>query len=983
MGKAISGILLSLILSLGGGLAVAQNNSQDSAKGGTKVKSSSDSAPKTRISDEPADNLNPQKEDTLPTLEEILNRMGTSSSPPPVQQNPTPPPKGQRLEIINADLFAYKEIRNRPIRRLIGNVHLRQDTTDFLCDSAYQYLDSNQIEAFSNVKIILKDTMQIRSQFLSYKGNTKVAEFYQNVILTKGKTVLKTNRLTYFRNENYSFYSSGGTLTDGDNVLKSKRGYYYPDDKIAFFKGDVTLENKEFSMKTDTLGYDTGNETAIFNAPTQIQDQGDNLIYTERGFYDTHYGLALFYHNPYMRDSTYQMYADTFFYDRKLDFGRAKGKVELTKLDSTIKVFGNYGEFEQIGNQVMITDSAYAVQVMDKDTLYLLADTLWTHEDSIPGKKKGEKVALKYLRAFGDVHFYMNDLQGANDSLVYFMEDSLIIFMKKPFLWSGEQQLTGDTIRVYLKKQQIDSLWAGKKAFLISKEDTIGFNQMKGKWLSAKFRKNKLSFLRIQENTESMYFAKDSKNEYMGMNQAKCNAMTVRFKENKPSRISFISQAEGVFSPLHEVIFKENQLEGFNWRPDKRPEKPRGIYFGPRMPQPEKTVFDSLDTEANVLREILDKAEQLRDEFQAKRAQDSINAVRDSLKALGMGEDISQESDNGKPKNSSSKSTKGEKNGPEKKKDKAKDQDKEAKPEPKKKVTKEEKEKAAAQKKKDARSRKAKRKQEKLRKKAAKAAEKDRKRKEREKEKSEPLNGDTLTTSGKSRPVEKVNSNSEPEKDNLEGQTLPKNAEPQNDKPGNGEPRKETALPENENKESQLVDSREEPGTSENISETKQEPVTVETRTDPTIPEKTAGDPVVTPQKEPNISEKTAEEPVAEPREKPTISEKMVEETTTETKEEPSITETQEKPPLAEKSVENKISTKEVSQPENSEKDDPVTEKEDKTAREGQNINVSPAQTGATKEEKWISKQKKKLAKDQERLQKKALKMRRKIDQGK
>ncbi|MEM7040945.1 MAG: OstA-like protein, partial [Bacteroidota bacterium] len=162
--------------------------------------------------------------------------------PANVAQN-TPP--GQepenRLEIISTKVFRFGHFGKDSIkiRKLLGNVHLRQDTTDFLCDTAYQYIDSNYVEAWSNVRINMKNGRTITANRLTYNGRTKILNLYGRVVLEDSTVKLETERLTYYRIPDYGYYPTPGKVTTGENILTSERGFYYPSREMAYFKDSV------------------------------------------------------------------------------------------------------------------------------------------------------------------------------------------------------------------------------------------------------------------------------------------------------------------------------------------------------------------------------------------------------------------------------------------------------------------------------------------------------------------------------------------------------------------------------------------------------------------------------------------------------------------------------------------------------------------------------------------------------------------------
>ena len=253
------------------------------------------------------------------------------------------------VEIKNADLFESKRVgkEKRPVRKLVGNVHFVHDSTDMYCDSAYQFLDSNYIEAYSNVRIHSQrsDSMKIRSEKLVYYSESRVLELVDSIYFTDNAVSLETQRLTYYREDNYGEYFEGGVLKDSANTLSSERGYYYQNENLALFKEKVKLENDDYILETDTLAYNTNTDIAYFHAPTLIYDEKSEL-YTEQGWYDTRNEIAYLFQNPYAQDTVNRLSADTIYYNHAADSGWARKDVQLRDLDKELYVYGQYGQFQ-------------------------------------------------------------------------------------------------------------------------------------------------------------------------------------------------------------------------------------------------------------------------------------------------------------------------------------------------------------------------------------------------------------------------------------------------------------------------------------------------------------------------------------------------------------------------------------------------------------------------------------------------------------
>ncbi len=529
-----------------------------------------------------------------------------------------------RLKIVNADILSFQRVDGVSLQKLIGNVELLQDSTTFLCDSAYYYEEDNRIEAFDNVKVIMPDSVTMVAERATYDGQTRIAEVFDKITLTDRSVTLTTDHLIYDRNEKFGYYDESGTLIDEETELTSIFGYYYPDEDMAYFREEVVLTSPDYTLYTDTLAYDTDLKIARFVTLTKIVSQNGD-IETTSGNYNTEARRVNLFARSQVKDSTYILSADTLFYDDELNMGFGIGRVVVDQQDTTLQIKGNYGEFDRETDESLVTENPVAIQVFEEDTLFLFADTLRSyvevridtiryqflpqslgtidsllHDFEAQDSLERDSAALaacimdslgvdtfridsqksRMFKGYYNVQFYMRELQGRCDSLVYFYDDSLLFLYQDPRLWSDESQIYGDTVKVWMKNGEADSMWIGEGAFLVSEEDTVGHNQIKGKEMRASFRNGELMHMTVLGNSESIYFAKEEDStgtRYQGMNQALAQSMKLYFVENELQRIVFISQPEGSFKPMFEVMFQPNRLDGMRWEPERRPEKPDAV----------------------------------------------------------------------------------------------------------------------------------------------------------------------------------------------------------------------------------------------------------------------------------------------------------------------------------------------------------------------------------------------------------------------
>lgn len=486
--------------------------------------------------------------------------------------------KVTKIEVINANTLEYDEIKSDKIRRLIGNVIFRHDSVYLYCDSAYSYVETNSIDAFSNVHIVQGDTFHLYCDTLKYNGDTKKGQLFNNIRLKDQEMLLTTQRMNYDMNKNLAYYFGGGKIVDSENILTSKIGHYYSNTKTFFFKDSVVLINPDYIMTSDTLQYNTTNEIAYFFGPTTITSE-ENIIYCENGWYDTKNELSQFNKNSVFENEEQQLKGDSLFYNRKTGFGQSFKNITLIDTTKDMIIYGDYAEYHRKNDSTFVVGNSLLINIIDDDSLFLHADTLMSVFDSIRNNHD--------LFAFHHVKFYKSDIQGACDSLVYSFSDSTMKFYKDPVLWSEESQLTADFITLGMRNNAIHTINMYNAAFIISQDTTDKFNQIKGKNMYGNFKDNKLFKMTVKGNGQSVYYAKEE-DKYTGVNKSECTDMLLLFNENKADKITFITKPNAVFYPINLIEQSELLLKGFIW-------------LGKLRPQNKEDVFKHTSTQTNKL----------------------------------------------------------------------------------------------------------------------------------------------------------------------------------------------------------------------------------------------------------------------------------------------------------------------------------------------------------------------------------------------
>lgn len=483
--------------------------------------------------------------------------------PVEAQEQDTLQRKKTRIRIEHYDKATYSKSQG-DMQRLLGNVKIRHDSTYFFCDSAYFYEKDNSFDAYQNVHIIVNDSVEIFSDLLNYNGNTRFAEFFDNVKLMDDSTTLYTEYLTYDRNEHLACYPDSATTYRGNKILISCIGYYRDDIKEFSFFENVEVTSPTYQMFTDTLYYNTKIEKMWFWGPTTIINK-DNILDGEHGYYLVNKDFVFLDRRPYMHNETQQIRSDSIHYDRSIGLAKAFNHVDMIDTSYNIIMRGDFMELWEHKNMSYATDSAYAIHYDDDDSLYIHGDTLFFYFDK-------QKEELEKLIARRNVRFFKTDMQGKCDTLTYLMADSTIRMRVEPILWADDSQMTGDKIDIKTTGKAIEFVLQNGNAFIVSQDTIEGFNQIKGADITSHFKNGNIHHVNVDgAAAESIYWIRDDDGSTIGIDVAQSETMVIIMEGQSISTIKSFKDIKETMYPEDDLKESSRYLQGFKWHDTIRP----------------------------------------------------------------------------------------------------------------------------------------------------------------------------------------------------------------------------------------------------------------------------------------------------------------------------------------------------------------------------------------------------------------------------
>ena len=484
-----------------------------------------------------------------------------------------PPPANSGAKIVELRQAGSLNKRdNFDAQILIDSVILYHEGAYMFCDSAYLFEQTNTFEAFSNVRMEQGDTIFVYGDYLHYNGNTRLARLRDNIRMEDKQVTLFTDSLNYDREANLGYYFDGGMLVDEKNELTSFWGQYDPVSKDALFSDSVKLINEDYTIFSDTLKYNTETKVAdILGPSTIVSDSG--FIYTSHGWYNTDTDDARLFDRSqiYSNDSAKVLIGDTIFYNRGTGLGEVFGNMYMEDFERKAILRGNYGTYNEKTEYGMATDSAYAIDYSQSDSLFLHGDTLKILTDSI----------YKDIKAYYNVRFYRDDMQGVCDSMNYVQKDSILYLIGNPVIWNKSNQILGNQIDVYLNDSTVDKAHVRDYALAIQDRQTSGqYNQISGRDMKAFFAENELRHVLVEGNAESLYYLmeEDSVQTVIGLNKTESAYLSMDFRDDEMQKLKLWSATKAVTTPLSQLNADESKLKGFMWLDYLRPRHRMDIF---------------------------------------------------------------------------------------------------------------------------------------------------------------------------------------------------------------------------------------------------------------------------------------------------------------------------------------------------------------------------------------------------------------------
>jgi len=384
-----------------------------------------------------------------------------------------------RVRILQSDLLEGEVTDQGQIRKLIGDVRLETDDFIIQCDSAFQYLDQDELIAYGNVEIETERD-RIWSDTATYDLDSEITLFEGRVIMQSENAQLFSQQVYYSFATEIALFPEYLRLEDERGVLVADSGYYYNALDSAAFRGNVQLADTVQYMEADSLFTNRADDYNELHGRVFLDDQENKTRLTG---------------DFVLSDSTGY---------RRVEGGSRMRRINEAETDTTF-LWSQWLEVMQ--NDTMNTFTAYEQVNIWSDAYSSLSDTAH-YDDGI------ERFTLD-----GAPRLWYDHIQIAGPRILIQLEQDSVRHLKtfeNPFVVQQDtsidryNQITGDTIFIRFDEGVVNYMDAwpnGNVLYFVkdSEDEADGAIELTAAFVKLVFDQGELEDVRARQNVDGTF----------------------------------------------------------------------------------------------------------------------------------------------------------------------------------------------------------------------------------------------------------------------------------------------------------------------------------------------------------------------------------------------------------------------------------------------------------------------------------------------
>jgi lipopolysaccharide export system protein LptA len=366
-------------------------------------------------------------------------------------------------------------------------------------------------------------------------------------------------------------------IVDEGDTLTADRVRYDRNARFGRATGSVRLGDGEVVVLAPEGDYDTGAKRADFRAGVTLIDSVSTLS-SRSGSYWTEERRAEFAGDVRLEQDSLRMAADSLLYLRGRRVAEAWSGVVIERREGAgagvTWVLGQHAVNDEEAGRSVVRGDVLVLRVAADSTS---ADSLWIRSGRVDFARTD---SLETIVAVDSVRIAGDDFAALADSVEYRIEakrpDAAPArregrFFGSPMAWFGTSQVSGDSIRVAGRDQDLDTLVVQGAARLALRDSSDApMQQLRGHSMVGLFERDSLRTLTVSSNAEALYHLDSAERPEAGAVRTSGDRVVLRLEGGEVRDIRIYEGVEGTWYPA-SLVDDSISLEGVAWRPDLRP----------------------------------------------------------------------------------------------------------------------------------------------------------------------------------------------------------------------------------------------------------------------------------------------------------------------------------------------------------------------------------------------------------------------------
>jgi lipopolysaccharide export system protein LptA len=515
------------------------------------------------------------------------------------------------IHVFSDSLF-YSGI-NRVVR--LKKEVVLQDSTATIFTELLDYHLSTRMAYFPNDILVLSDSNELIAKRGSYNANNNTVFFYDSVRGTTPNFKLISDSLSFNTATEKAIFLGKTMIYDQEKIIYAEGGYYDGKKQEAVFAknayylnrsngktekatgdsiiydgkkkmyylvGNAQFNDGKQQVNADSIYFDQTTESYSFRGKPvfkSLDSSQTQQIQAGNSNYDKATGNMIFTDGVLVNDKNKQLQSRQLVYNESKKTGFARGDVRFVDSSSSSILEAGALDYNDSSKILLAFDSPVLTNIIDKDSLWIRADTFYSFVDTFYNPTNTAKnEEIRHFKGFYQVKMFKSNLQALADSMFYNGKDSLFSLYSNPIMWADTVQFSADTIRFLLKNKQLQHIFLRENSLIVDCEDDFYYNQIKGKNINANFDSSKISSVDVLSSGEAVYYVKDQQSKYIGVNRVECGNMFIYFADSQIKKLKFVTEPNAAMTSMGKTSHETLRLKNFKWLENQRPKSKADIY---------------------------------------------------------------------------------------------------------------------------------------------------------------------------------------------------------------------------------------------------------------------------------------------------------------------------------------------------------------------------------------------------------------------